>query len=334
MIRGENVICGTSTTGTGTLTLAACPHPPGGADFYATFTGMGLGTSQGTPVSYTIIEYTDPSFSTALAMEKGIGLLTLGASITASSLARTTPQMKGTSLNGTPSISYGSANVTLTGYSIVTAANTLVFIGASACDLPAFGLPWFWAGGDNKGTPPFGMLTGQSAAGALTYATEYYHPFYWTVPMLVKKVTAYVATVDTTATTNNLYGRLYAANSSFQPGKLLYDFGLMGTSNASLKTAGMVSSAVGAQGIWLLPGVYFMDFLPVNTGTAGAPALGGAGERIRVCNSGVFGSFAATGFTFSATGGVGGAAPDTANVTGYAVGGTVQVPSFTFKDVA
>jgi hypothetical protein len=94
MLRADNVICGTSSTGTGTLTLAACPAPPGGLDFdkWLKATGLNFVSGNALLVSYTIIEYTDSAFTTVKQTEKGVGTLTLGASISAATLARTTVQ--------------------------------------------------------------------------------------------------------------------------------------------------------------------------------------------------------------------------------------------------
>src|SRR5580658_5571623 len=100
MLRGDSVICGTSPTGTGTLTLAATPVPPGGIDFdvFARATGIGFGNSAAILCSYTIIEYTDSTFAKAKQQEKGIGTLTLGSSsgIANATLARTTLQSSAT----------------------------------------------------------------------------------------------------------------------------------------------------------------------------------------------------------------------------------------------
>src|SRR5258706_417112 len=106
MLRGENIICGTSTTGTGTLTLAATPVAPGGIDFdvLARATGIGFGNSAAVLVTYTIIEYTSATFAASKSTEKGIGTLTLGGSsgIANCTLARTTPQVTATNLNSQP----------------------------------------------------------------------------------------------------------------------------------------------------------------------------------------------------------------------------------------
>ena len=66
MLKANNLVCGTSTTGTGTLTLAACPSPPGGVDFYQWLnaTGFNAANSSTWLIEYVLIEYTDTTFST------------------------------------------------------------------------------------------------------------------------------------------------------------------------------------------------------------------------------------------------------------------------------
>jgi hypothetical protein len=345
MIRGENVICGTTTSGFGTLTLAACPSPPGGVDFFATFGAWGLGTTQTTLVPYVIIEYTDQSFSTASGMEKGWGSLLLGASISACTLARTLVQFTCRNLNtSTPTpIAWGSANVVVpTPYVIGTANRTLVFIGASASDLPAWScpilLPSTVTNYDNRGAGPFGLNQTSGAGGAvgLNYGQDCYFLFLWVTPMLVKKVFTFLATADVGSTTNNLYVRLYSIGSDGRPGKLLYDFGLVGTANASLKTTGMISSAVGSQGVWLTPGEYFLDFAGFQTGTAtgSTPKFGSSTIPFVSGRTGTFGNFGQTAYEFTATGAVSGTAPDPANVTAFACTGSLSMPVFSLKDAA
>jgi hypothetical protein len=136
MLRGESVICGTSSTGTGALTLAATPTPPGGIDFDVWARAVGFGNSAVVPVTYTMIEYTSSVFSTAKQIEKGVGTVTLGTSsgVANASLTRTTPQVTATSLNSQPA-SYNANSPSA--ISIGTVANTLIFVAPSAADLLA-----------------------------------------------------------------------------------------------------------------------------------------------------------------------------------------------------
>jgi hypothetical protein len=336
MIRGDNLICGTTTTGTGTLTLAATPVPPGGVDFdvFVRTTGIGFGNSAIVFVSYTIIEYTDSTFATAKGTEKGIGTLTLGSSagIANATLARTTLQTTATSLNSQPA----TQNITpATALSIGTTANTLVFIGVSAADVPAYS-PYFESALDtaNAGVPIAGIISGtDGAAPNMADLTDQYFIFEWCVPMLVKRAEFYVANIYTGGT-SNLYARIYQINSAGRPGKLLYDFGVVGTPNSSLAAAAIVQTGAGGSGFFLTPGAYFIDLLPHFTGGSGTPAMQG-NTRAFISgqlgtNATLFGTPFALSMT-SATGGTTGAASDPANVAGYARAGGGNVPYASFS---
>lgn len=323
-LRAEACICGTSTTGTGTLTLAACPSPPGGVDLYAAFQGQGLGTSQTIPTTYTIIEYTNSGFGTAKQMEKGVGALTIGASVTATTLARTTPQSTATSMNtSTPTYSTGSPSA----ISIGTAANVLVFVGASAADVPAWSPYYETTLGDNKGATPCSGITSAAAAnftigtaGGGTTGCDAYFLFEWRVPMLVKRCTVNVQTAGSGGN-SNCDARLYGIASTGRPGKLLYDFGLLGTSNTSFHSTGLVSTGASGSGFMLLPGEYYLNLCDVETDSVNA-ILTAVGPNNSYVISGRMGSALAgrslTGVA-TATNPVIGAAPDPADTTSYAL---------------
>jgi hypothetical protein len=342
MLRGDNIVCGTSTTGTGTLTLAATPAPPGGVDFdvLARATGIGFGNSAAVLVSYTIIEYTNSSFATAKQQEKGIGTLTLGGSsgIANCTLARTTVQQTATSLDAQPATYNVSAPSAIT---IGTAANVLVFIGVGAVDTIAFE-PYVDA---TTGTGWAGPLQVRgSAAGGMSdifsvTLLDTYFLFYWVTPMLVKRMAVQVAT-GTSGGTSNAYGRIYAVGSDGRPGKLLYDFGLLGTSNASLANGNtQITSGASGNGYLLLPGAYYLDLIASYSGGGVTPTMYG------LVNSGVVPSAlcADGGLAFAwglpildratATGGTAGAAPDPANLTSFTplLGSDGRFPAFAFK---
>jgi hypothetical protein len=336
MIRGDNIICGTTTTGTGTLTLAATPVPPGGIDFdvFARATGIGFTNSAVILVSYTIIEYTDATFATAKATEKGIGTLTLGASagIANATLARTTKQSSATSLDASPA----TQNIApATGISIATAANTLVIIGASAADLLAFS-PYFEnTTGDQNGTVPLqcpyngsGNIVGFGGSFDILTAVDYYAPFIWVTPMLVKRVTLHPSVAYSGgAPVSNAYARIYQINSSGRPGKLLYDFGLLGSANTSLNSTGLAASGAAGNGYFLMPGEYFFNFTCVLSGGVTAPrlysgALVSSGKLSGGSN--LVNGIAPLGQA-TATGSSGATAADPANITGYTI--TSQTPS-------
>lgn len=332
MLRADNVICGTSTTGTGTLTLAACPSPPGGVDFdvWLRATGIGFGNSAAVLVSYTIIEYTDTTFATAKQFEKGLGTLTLGSSsgIANATLARTTLQEKAISLNSQPA---SFSVMPATGISIGTAANTLIFVGASAIDIrgsmPDYGSS---LGADNAGVPPLLNSTQASNGGTMTptTATDYYSPFVWTVPMLVKRASIVVTTAYSGGSpVSNADARLYAFDpTTGKPGKLLYDFGLLGSSGASLNSTGVVSTGASGNGFLLMPGEYVLDICTVFSGGSAGPAIAAwntTSTQPGIAATGRWGTRSLNGYfaplvQATASGGAIGAAPDPANITGFA----------------
>lgn len=274
MLRGDNIVCGTSTTGTGTLTLAATPGPPGGVDFdvFARATGIGFGNGAVILVSYTIIEYTDATFATAKSHEKGVGTLTLGGSsgITNCTLARTLLQSSATSLNSQPATQNIAPG---TGISIGTAANTLVFIGVSAADVPAYA-PYVSAGDDNVGCFPGaggGLSNSTTASAAITNGMCEYTLFKWDVPMLVKRAFARVGTAYSGGTpVSNLYLAIYAIGTDGFPGRLIYDFGGCGAN--CLNATGSISASQG-NGFFLMPGEYYFVTKPVFSGGVSDPSL-------------------------------------------------------------
>jgi hypothetical protein len=327
-LRAEDCICGTSSTGTGTLTLAACPAPPGGVDPFAVFSGLGLGTSQATPMTYCIREFTDNSLSIVKQEEKGIGALLLGANIGATTLARTTPQSTATGCNtSTPTYSQGAPSA----INIGTGPNTLVFIGASAADIPAYS-PYFETGiGDNVGCT--GASTpGQNSAQPVVSGTDVYDLIDWRVPMLAKRAWVRVATAYSGGSpVSNAWCRLYAIGSNGRPGKLLYDFGLFGTGGTSLNSTGNVSTGAAGNGFMMLPGEYFVNFLPIFSGGSSGPLLfcySATGKY----TSGRLGLSAGSPIMgTTATGSAGGAGPDPANTTGYAaITGDTTIPRVSF----
>lgn len=346
MLRADNVISGNTTTGTGTLTLAACPTPPGGVDPFAWLTGGGFNfvSSNAVMISYTIIEYTSNTFATAKAFEKGIGLCTLGANIGATTLARTKVQQTGTGLDtSTPTMSSAGPSP----ISIGTAANVLVFVGASSNDLMAFE-PWVSVADsfDGLGVPPLGLPLGAGPSNQLLVNnTGYYVPFLWATPMLAKRVSFQIQTAYTGGTPiSNAYASLYTfSGTQGRPGKLLYDFGLLGTSNASLNATGNISSSAAGSGFWMTPGEYVMCISSHFSGGSAGPNIRGysavgAGNG-QYINTGRFGTRSNSNGVFcpmpSATfnSAVAGAAPDPANVSTFnTVASGYFYPCFAIKD--
>jgi hypothetical protein len=179
-----------------------------------------------------------------------------------------------------------------TGISIGTAANTLVFIGASASDLQAF-LPYYLnTANDAKGPGPAGInaqLSGNTIFN-LSTGQEYLLTFEWKVPILAKAINMKVSTAYTGGT-SNLYATLYAVSAAGYPGKLLYDFGVLGTAASSLASTGYIKSTVG-NGFYMFPGEYWLRVIPLFSGGSGTPALIGGPSTLNTGRMGAWtGSF-------------------------------------------
>lgn len=309
--------CGTSTTGTGTLTMAAVPSGVGLVDphVWAETTGIGFVSGNAILVPYIIKEFADTTFSKPKNTEKGWGTYTLGASLTADTLARTTVQETWSANADTFTVS-GPTAIT-----IGTAANVLVFIGPSATDIPYWG-PYFEGSlGDNLGVEPASVIDGPlTSSVAIVSATDYFHPFEWRVPMLVKRASMRVSTAYATGTpVSNAYARIYAFNSSGRPGKLLYDFGLFGSSGTSLNSLGNVSTGASGNGYFLTPGEYIYNFIAILSGGSTAPHMA-CPQSVRMISSSRFGTTSMLmNNAATSTSGTGTPAADPANTTSYAV---------------
>jgi hypothetical protein len=320
MTRGDSAICGTTTTGTGTLTLAACPTPPGGIDFDVLCRAMGFGNNSANIISYTIIEYTNNTFATARQHEKGVGILTLGSSagIANCTLARTTKQSSATSLDSQPATQTFAPSG---GITIGNAANTLVFIGPSAMDIPAWS-PYYDTGYAVGAVGTHTSNSGQTLVGGS--GAHHYNAFEWRIPMLAKSCYTFIWSPSTGTT--NAWAAIYAIGTNGRPGKLLIDFGLLGTAGASLNTGFTnIGSAVHSTGFFMMPGEYFFNFrFTISGGTVGSFGVIGSngGERLM---SGRIGTSWSGGFPiplgFSDTGGVVTPAPDPAYITGWGSNG-------------
>lgn len=335
MIRGDEVMAGTQTGGTGTQTLAASPVAPGALDFdkWLKATGLNFASGNAILVPYVIKEFTDTTFSTVKQTEKGIGTLTLGASITAATLARTKIQWTTTSENTQPATpTYASPSA----INIGNAANTLIFIGPSAADLLG-GVGPYTDTSAGLGIVPMGGWHGDSNAGAAnaTGAVAYI-PFQWGVPALVKRFTARTGNAAYTGGTSNAYGSLYDINTSGQPGKLLIDFGVLGTAGSSLSgTFANIASALHASGFYLLPGFYFAAIYWTFTGGSGNPTLLATAAYKNAASNTIFGlqsGFVGSSYAAASSGGSNPAA-DPAATGGYFIysagGGEPNVPMFT-----
>jgi hypothetical protein len=270
------------------------------------------------PVSYTIVEYSGTDFQFATQQEKGVGSLTLGASITATTLARTTVQQTATGMSmGTPT--YNTAGPSA--ITIATAANVLVFVGASASDLVACSPYFNTTLGSTYGALPVNVGTSTDLGTtelSVTSNTDNYHIFEWRVPMLAKR--ARVRVTAGASGTSRMYGRLYAVGADARPTKLLYDFGTF-VGNNILNTVGTAATSATGSGFYMSPGEYFMDITTMFT--AGAPMFRGFTWGYNTGRLGASTSFVPILHIRATSAST--AAGDPANVTGLAGDGDAQL---------
>jgi hypothetical protein len=327
-IADTDVLCGTSTTGTGPFTLAALPAAIGAIDPYAWATATGLNFVNGNTllVEGQIIEFTDSTFTKPKFIAEGVLTLTLGASLTASTITATTVQ-------SVPNPNSNTYTVPGSMFTVGTAANVLILLKGNSFSSPHF-LPYFETSGDNLGAGPAGAFNSSAGALAMTSGSDYYIPFEWRVPMLVKKLSVRVRTAysgSTGSPVSTLYGRIYAMTTGARPGRLLIDFGTFGTNPLNTGSTN-ISTSVHASGYFLPAGEYFMDLIMAfsgATGTVVTPVLQGMSQVGSLLNSGRFG---AASFAFNthavASSGTSGSAPNPANVTSYAGNFALVLPAF------
>lgn len=263
MLRGDNIICGTSTTGTGTLTLAATPSGLNALDPLIAFGGMGFGTTVGVPVRYTIIEYTDNTYAKMHQKETGWGTLLLGASITACTLSRDTILFTQTALDSAPAFTF----VSPTAITIGTAANTLVMLDASSVDFIG-SAAGYSTGNDSRGFVPSNYCNSFGANSiALTNGNGHYVPVEIPISCFIKSATISITGAITTPATSQISFALYAVGTNGKPSKKLIDFG---TNSANpLGTTGNVTLTA-SQGVFIPAGWYIFAVLPIWTGGTGS----------------------------------------------------------------
>jgi len=264
--RGENVGCGTSTTGTGSLTFAAVPAGAGLIDPVTAF-----GTSGSYVFRYTINEYTDSTFATVKQFETGYGTMALNATLTSVTLTRA-PLVTG--VVATPAY----ANNAPTAITIGTAANVLVFVGPTAGDLPD-ALPFFSTSGITN-ADGLGFVAVQAAivSTVLTFTTSatngtlIYQRVWSQFGGLVKSVSVRVIGALTSGGNSTLSAALYDIASTGLPGKQLVSFGT--SSAGALGTANTTVTLTASAAIYLPPGFYILALLPFGgTGSSGSATI-------------------------------------------------------------
>lgn len=256
----DQIACGLSTGGTGTQTLAAPPSGMNSVDPYAALSGNGWGTSVGVPVAYSIVEYTDATFALPKQSESGVGTLLLGASISATTLARTKPLQTVTSMNSQPAMVGGQKSAP-SAIDIGTAANALVFIGPTSWQMQRSLTAYATSG--VSGAALDGVCPFQGAVNAGTNANwQNQRAVYQRVLLgfsgLIKSVSWYAQTGAGAASTQTMDGAIYAVGSDGRPGKKLLNFDQNSSLPANLNT--LTATTQGA--VFFFAGYYYMGFLP------------------------------------------------------------------------
>lgn len=271
MLRFGDCVCGTSTTGTGTLTLAATPAAIGGIDpdVWARAAGIGFVNSAAFLIDYTLIEYTDNTFATEKSKEAGTGTLTLGGSsgIANCTLARTTIDWTATSLNSQPAtVNMNPAG----GITIGIAANTLVMVAPRSESL--IQADRYWDTG--AGAPPGAMYVGGTPSTLnVPNGTIVYVPYLNIIARFVTKACVQVAATYT-GQNNNIYAALYDIGSNGRPSKLIADFGVLGTANSSFASGTAILSGALSNAIKLEPRPYIIALQAIWTvGGTGTPGI-------------------------------------------------------------
>lgn len=318
MLRGENIVCGLASGGTGDLTLSAAPSSVGALDFRQWSTALnGFTTGKTLLLPYTLIEYTDSTFETPSQVETGIGTIVLAGTIGAMTIERTTV------LTTQTGSTYDESAATA--LNIGTAANTLIFIGVNAWGVPAF-TPYldqsldttYGVGGLASGAP--GLLTPNSegATGNDTYALIIIPRPVFAKVARIEVETAYSGTTGTPISA--AYASLYQLDPNGKPGHLLVDFGSFGTN--PLNGTG-VKAATAGTGMLIPPGEYWQRIFLTWSGATGTVTQAKLRAYTPVRAALQFVTTTARAQK-KATGGAAGAAPDPANVASWAntAGGT------------
>lgn len=259
--RGENIGCGTSTTGTGTLTLAADPSGQGLSDPVTAF-----GTSGAWPCSYTIIEFTSNTYAAVKQIETGNGTLTLAASLTSATLARNpiTVQVVGSSY----------VNMSPTAMSIGTAANTVIILAPTANDLPQGLQGYTTTLGDGAGFLPEGIVGMPNISTGVLSGSALYWPI--RIPSgVIKSMTINIATAVSSPTSSSIAMALYEVipqglTNAGLSGKMVINFGTL-SANPMATTGNKTATASAAS--YVPGGWYYPAVLPIWAGGSGSPTF-------------------------------------------------------------
>lgn len=261
----DQALCGTTTAGTGALTLAAPPAAINGADPYAAFSGMGLGTTTGFLVPASIVEYTDSTLQHELQSESGLYTLKFGANLAASTLARTLIFQTVTSMNSQPATVNGPTGSAPTAITIGTAANVVVYFGPVAwLARQSFSSYVTASGSDGLGVCPTQFTQANGTNAAYTSGTVVYQRVEIATSMWIKSVSLWMVTAFG-GTSCTLSCALYEVGSDGNPGKKLLNF----ANNTTIPTNANTLAATTA--LWVPAGTYYLGILYVGVGQTTAP---------------------------------------------------------------
>lgn len=289
-IRSDQLGCGTSTTGTGTLTCAAPPTGINAVDPYAAFSGSGFGTSVGVPVLYSIVEYTDSTFGKPKQSESGRGTFLIGGSLTASTLARTQIFQTAASMDSQPATNTGMNTASPTAITIGTAANVVIWFGDLSW-VPMEAMTAVATSGvtsiDNLGFCGDTITTAGGQNLTLTSGRLHHCRVAFRHSMFIKSLSLYLQT-NFAGTSNTLDCAMYDIGSDGRPGKRLLTF----AQGTTLNTGNTITVSA-TTGLFFHAGVYYASFLYVGVGQTTAPAIRlvqpCAASPLGMNNSSVFG---------------------------------------------
>lgn len=301
------------TGGTGTLTLANLSGWPDPV--------QALGTSGAWLVPYVINEYSDSTKAVLLQSEKGIGTLTLAASIGSATLARTLVQetWASSAYNATSATAITVGN---------TAANVDIIIGQGALDIDVAPTAHYTGAGDNKGVFACAFSGAVSNANSVpTSGSAVFVPFTWRWNKVVTRAAIRLQAQAGSAGTSSLNLALFQVGTDGRPGKRICHFGDLGDMRTTAVGAFLTSADLSTP-IRLPPGVYYMGFIGVYSGTAPTIRSAASGVLDPAQCSGLLGTSGGNAYNYATV--ASGDLNDPPTLTGW-TGVTSSTGSFGFQ---
>lgn len=245
------------TGGTGTLTLVAMSGWPA---FSNVFTGTRL-------VDYEIDQYTDASKTVLAQQECGEGSINTSTNV----LTRTKID---STWNGTTYLPNPGSATAPTALNITnTAANVDILCSPSAASMMA-AMPFFYGTvanvSDGLGCMPMNISGVANGTLGLVAGTITYSPIFIGHRGPFSQASVRVTTA-TTGGTPTLTVDIFEVASDGSPGKLLIDFGNLGSTSSTAPFT-LTSSAIGTP-VALVPGWYYQGILFVANSATGSPSI-------------------------------------------------------------